>query len=103
MKKMLTALTLGASVIMGSTGAAAHGFDRDGWHHHERDRGHHHVLKVGLWGDQFYADDLTRRALMAQQTIDSMNTHHLDFTLYAGDSKNGHSECTNQVIGAGRV
>lgn len=96
MKNTLKVLTLGACMTLTSIGAMAHDFDHDGWHHRDRD---HHVLKVGLWGDQFYADDLTERALMAEQTIDSMNSHHLDFTLYAGDSKNGHSECTNQVIG----
>lgn len=97
MKNILKVLALGACVTLGSASAMAHDFDRDGWHH--QGWGHHHVLKVGLWGDQFYADDLTERALMAEQTIDSMNSHHLDFTLYAGDSKNGHSECTDQVIG----
>ena len=63
------------------------------------DNGHHHILKVGLWGDQFYASDPVERQLLADETIDSMNSHHLNFTLYAGDSKNGSSECTDQVIG----
>lgn len=71
----------------------------EGRHSHHHHSAHRDTLKVGLWGDQFYADDLSERALLAEETIDSMNAHHLDFTLYAGDSKNGHSECTDQVIG----
>jgi hypothetical protein len=76
-----------------------------GERHGEREHGHGHshkhlrAMKVGLWGDQFYATDPAQRALDAQETIDSMNSHDLDFTLYAGDSKNGSSECTDQVIG----
>lgn len=67
--------------------------------HHAHGHGHNHTLKVGLWGDQFYATDLAQRELDAQETIDSMNAHDVDFTLYAGDSKNGSSECTDEVIG----
>lgn len=57
------------------------------------------VLKVGLWGDEFYNDDPEAKADQIDQTIQSMNDHHLDFTLFAGDTKNGSSECTNQAIG----
>jgi hypothetical protein len=75
-------------------GDSTHGrYDNRGYWHAERS------LKIALWGDQFYADDPAQRAQMAQQTIDSMNAHHLDFTLFAGDTKNGHSLCTDTAIG----
>lgn len=54
---------------------------------------------VALWGDQFYSGDDELRARRTQQTIDSMNAHDLAFTLYTGDTKAGHSECTDQAIG----
>lgn len=57
------------------------------------------VLKVALWGDNFYADDVPIKTFMIDQTVNSMNGHHLDFTLFAGDTKNGHTECTNDAIG----
>lgn len=60
---------------------------------------HHFRLKVALWGDQFYADDPAVRAAMETQTINSMNDHDLDFTIFVGDTKNGHSLCTDDAIG----
>jgi hypothetical protein len=57
------------------------------------------VLKVALWGDEFYNDDPDAKAGQIDRTIDSMNDHHLDFTLFAGDTKNGSSECSDQAIG----
>jgi len=74
--------------------------DDDFSSHGRWDRGeHHHSLKVALWGDEFYADDPTVQADQATQTIDSMNAHHVDFTVFVGDTKNGHSVCTDQAIG----
>jgi hypothetical protein len=67
--------------------------------HHSRDLHDGHVLKVALWGDEFYADDPATKTDRIDQTIQSMNDHQLDFTLFAGDTKNGHSECTDQAIG----
>ena len=62
--------------------------------------GHHnHKMKVGLWGDNFYAADPLVNAAMTDQTIKSMNDHHLDFTIFAGDTKNGSSLCTDEAIG----
>ena len=58
------------------------------------------TFTVALWGDQFYSGDDELRARRTQQTIDSMNAHDLAFTLYTGDTKAGHSECTDQAIGA---
>jgi hypothetical protein len=57
------------------------------------------TFTVALWGDQFYSGDDELRARRTQQTIDSMNAHDLAFTLYTGDTKAGHSECTDQAIG----
>lgn len=59
----------------------------------------HKPLKVALWGDEFYSDDANVKAVQIDQTINSMNKHHLDFTLFAGDTKNGSSLCTDQAIG----
>lgn len=57
------------------------------------------VLKVALWGDEFYNSDPDTRQAMIDQTIESMNAHHLDFTIFAGDTKNGSSECSDTAIG----
>lgn len=58
------------------------------------------ALSIALWGDQFYSADHKLKAKRTQQVIDSMNAHNLAFTLYTGDTKAGHSECTDQAIGA---
>ena len=58
-----------------------------------------HVLKVALWGDEFYYDPAIKSDKI-DQTIKSMNSHDLDFTIFAGDTKNGSSECTDQAIGS---
>ncbi len=60
---------------------------------------HYHSFKVALWGDEFYSDDVATKDLMAHQTIASMNKHHLSFTIFVGDTKNGHSLCTDTAIG----
>ena len=81
---------------------AAHA-DQGQWHRagtHDMDHGDKHSqLKVALWGDEFYNDDPATKSGMIDQTINSMNSHHLDFTLFAGDTKNGSSLCTDQAIG----
>jgi hypothetical protein len=56
------------------------------------------ALKVALWGDEFYADDAEAKSRNIEQTIDSMNKHHVDFTIFAGDTKNGHTLCTDDTI-----
>ena len=66
---------------------------------HGKDSHQGPVLKVALWGDEFYSDDPGAKADQIDQTIKSMNKHHLDFTLFAGDTKNGSSECTDEAIG----
>ena len=103
MKKKLAILAgaLLSALFTAPVVAQDHGYDNQSNHerYDKHHREHSRVLKVGLWGDQFYADDLAQRARMAQQTIDSMNAHDLDFTLYAGDTKNGHSMCTDAAIG----
>lgn len=57
------------------------------------------AFTVGLWGDQFYSDDAQIKAQRTQQTVDSMNDHDLAFTLFTGDTKNGHVPCTDKMIG----
>ncbi len=59
----------------------------------------HSRLKVALWGDSFYNDDPAIKSKDIDQTIRSMNTHNLDFTIFAGDTKNGHTVCTDAAIG----
>ncbi|MGR8932274.1 MAG: hypothetical protein ACU836_16720 [Gammaproteobacteria bacterium] len=67
---------------------------------HKEAHGHHHKpLKVALWGDEFYSDDPNEKSIMVEQTIRSMNEHHLDFTMFAGDTKSGSTWCTDQAIG----
>lgn len=56
-------------------------------------------MKVALWGDEFYSDDPQIKSDMIDQTIASMNSHKLDFTIFIGDTKNGSSLCTDQAIG----
>lgn len=56
------------------------------------------AIKVALWGDNFYADNSDVKAAQIAQTIDSMNKHHVDFTIFAGDTKNGHTLCTDEAI-----
>lgn len=71
--------------------------------HHKNEKHSEHQkykpLKVALWGDEFYSDDEAVKDFQIGQTIDSMNKHNLDFTLFAGDTKNGSSFCTDQAIG----
>ncbi|GAB3028645.1 hypothetical protein GCM10027285_08720 [Oleiagrimonas citrea] len=74
--------------------AHAHGHGHGHGHDHD-----HGKIHVALWGDQFYADDPAVQAAQENQTIDSLNDHDLDFTIFVGDTKNGHSLCTNQAIG----
>lgn len=69
--------------------------DFGGW----RDNNGPNILKVALWGDEFYNSDPATKASMRDQTINSMNKHNLDFTIFVGDTKNGSSECTDQAIG----
>ena len=66
---------------------------------HDGGNGRTRVLKVALWGDEFYSNDPATKTAMIEQTIDSMNRHGLDFTIFAGDTKNGHSLCSDEAIG----
>jgi hypothetical protein len=84
---ILTAL---ASLAIPYAALAGHGDDG---------HGRHNVLKVALWGDEFYSDDPASKSSMIEQTIASMNAHDLDFTIFAGDTKNGSTLCTDQAIG----
>lgn len=69
------------------------------YHHFKHYHSKHHRLKIALWGDEFYNDDPDIKSLMVKKTLKSMNRHHLDFTIFVGDTKNGHSLCTDQAIG----
>lgn len=68
-------------------------------HENHKEKHAHKTLKVALWGDEFYSDEPDMKADQINQTIKSMNNHDLDFTLFAGDTKNGSSLCTDQAIG----
>jgi hypothetical protein len=90
------ALAVMAAAILPS---AAHAESYSSWKHGD-DRSHKPpVLKVALWGDEFYSDDPAIKADMIDQTIKSMNKHDLDFTIFVGDTKNGSTECTDEAIG----
>ena len=72
--------------------------ERSEWHKHDHGK-KHSVLKVALWGDEFYNNDPDEKSSMVDQTINSMNQHHLNFTIFVGDTKNGSSLCTDEAIG----
>jgi len=103
MFKNLALLACTVAAALATTTVLARDYRHDDRHRdqprHERAGHDLRPFEVGLWGDQFYADDPAEKARMARQTIDSMNHHHLAFTLYAGDTKNGHSQCTDSAIG----
>lgn len=96
-----TRLTTIALLIASALPFAAHADNDNGleFRHHADEHHRHHRLQVGLWGDEFYNDDPSVKTDMIKQTIKSMNQHHLDFTIFSGDTKNGHSLCTDQAIG----
>jgi hypothetical protein len=87
---VMAAVTLPFAAQAGSFGDWRHGDERA-----EKPP----VLKVALWGDEFYSDDPAAKSAAIDQTIRSMNKHHLDFTVFAGDTKNGSTLCTDQAIG----
>lgn len=106
---MITISKLGvAAIILATTTTlslqAANSHDKTSqWQRaesHRIDRGdNHYRLKVALWGDEFYSNDPATKTALVAQTINSMNSHDLDFTLFAGDTKNGSSLCTDTAIG----
>jgi hypothetical protein len=89
----LSWITALATMVTICLPCAAHAGDDNNGH------GNHHILKVALWGDEFYSDDPDTKTAMINQTIASMNRHDLDFTIFAGDTKNGSTLCTDQAIG----
>jgi len=94
-KNIAVAAFAAAIALPFSAGAADHHAASGIYGHHDEG----HKLKVALWGDNFYAKDPAVKAAMADQTINSMNRHDVDFTIFAGDTKNGSSLCSDQAIG----
>jgi hypothetical protein len=78
---------------------AGHAESYTGWNHGDEHSHKPSILEVALWGDEFYSDDAGVKTDMTDQTIKSMNRHDLDFTIFAGDTKNGSTLCTDQAIG----
>lgn len=66
----------------------------DGDHDRNEHGGH---FSFALWGDMPYAKNGDQRKISA--LIDSMNSAHVAFTVFDGDTKDGGSECSNDVIG----
>ena len=99
----LPKLTVLAVIALSSIPFVSHADSHGQWSRsgsHEIDHGDNHFkLRVALWGDEFYNDDPATKADQIAQTINSMNEHNVDFTIFAGDTKNGHSVCTDQAIG----
>lgn len=56
------------------------------------------AFKVALWGDEFYSKDADVKASNIAQVVKSMNEHHVKLTIFAGDTKNGSSECSDAAI-----
>ena len=98
LKLIKQASALGLVAAFASTPVLAHEseHDNDGYH---ASRGYA-PFKVALWGDEFYSSDVDEKTSMTDATIASMNSHHLDFTLFVGDTKNGSSLCTDEAIGS---
>ena len=90
------ALAVMAAVTIPFAGQAGSYTD---WKHGDEQSHKPSILKVALWGDEFYSDDADVKSGMIDQTIESMNKHDLDFTIFAGDTKNGSTPCTDQAIG----
>jgi hypothetical protein len=94
-KSILRLLNIGvcAGALLAANMAAA---DADrGEYEHDRHDGR---FEFALWGDMPYAkngDDPKITAL-----IHSMNSAHLAFTVFDGDTKEGSSVCTDELIGA---
>ncbi len=88
-------LTVAAAIVAMIVPISAFASDDNG---HKLNHDDNHALKVALWGDMFYFDEAIKEA-MIDQTIQSMNSHKVDFTIFAGDTKSGSSECTDQAIG----
>jgi hypothetical protein len=97
----LAAILVLALPVAASADGRDNDHDRGRDNDHSRDHEEYHdssVLKVALWGDEFYNDDAAEKSRQIAQTIASMNRHHLDFTFFVGDTKNGSSLCTDQAI-----
>jgi hypothetical protein len=94
--KKSTVAALAAGMVVGGLhlGALADKRDKDKNDHDDNSR-----MTVALWGDEFYNDDPAQKTVQIDQTIASMNSRKLDFTLFVGDTKNGSSLCTDQAIG----
>lgn len=88
-------LTAAAAIVAVTLPLSTFASDNNG---HKRTHDDKHSMKVALWGDMFYFDPSIKDT-MIDQTIQSMNSHKVDFTIFAGDTKNGSSLCTDQAIG----
>lgn len=94
-KLALLTATAGMIAITSATAFASDNINGSAHQHHSE----HHRMKVALWADEFYSNDAVVKAAMIDQTINSMNEHHLDFTIFAGDTKNGSTLCSDNAIG----
>jgi len=99
--KILSRAIAGAVIAAAAFPILAHADNEHSQYNKHKDYNEHRhsTLKVALWGDEFYNDDPAVKAAMIDQTIASMNRHKLDFTIFAGDTKNGSSLCTDEAIG----
>jgi hypothetical protein len=95
MRSISKALVAAVMLAVAAPLVAQAGNEKGDHEKHEK----HGILKVALWGDEFYSDDPATKPGIVEKTIDSMNAHHLDFTIFAGDTKNGSSLCTDEAIG----
>lgn len=59
------------------------------------------TFSFGLWGDMPYTrnGDGTKDGEKITRLIESLNEEELAFTVFDGDTKDGSSECSNNVIG----
>jgi len=83
-----------AAAVLTSSAAFARGNDEYRGH----EEGHDGRFSFGLWGDMPYAKNGDQPKIPA--LVADINSHHLAFTIYDGDTKDGSSQCDDVTIGS---
>lgn len=90
--RMLNIGAIACGVIVANIAMADGHADR---HKHDRDDAR---FEFALWGDLPYAKNGDDHKI--ENLINSMNSAHLEFTVFDGDTKDGSSICMDELIGA---
>ena len=89
----LLSIAVFAFSFIGATNASADGFSEQHKSDPDEDR-----FEFALWGDLPYAKNNDDPKIA--NLINSMNSAHLEFSIFDGDTKDGSSVCTDDLIGA---